>query len=109
MTPFSSVQLMSLVWGTLYDSQVIKTMPETYAPENEVTLGGKMRNLKYLAICCALLLGTFGIASAQENATITGTVSDSSGAAVPGATITVTQTKTGEARITQSSGAGLYT
>ncbi len=77
--------------------------------QNEVTLGGKMRNLKYLAILCVLLLGTFGIVSAQENASITGTVTDQTGAAVPGVTITVTQTRTGESRTTQSGGAGLYT
>src|SRR5271170_7969668 len=77
--------------------------------QNEVTLGGKMRNLKYLAILCVLLLGTFRIASAQENASITGTVTDQTGAAVPGVTITVTQNRTGESRTTQSGGAGLYT
>jgi len=67
-----------------------------------------MKHLKYLVSLCVLLLGTFAIATAQENATITGQVNDQSGASVPGATITITQTGTGETRTTQSTGAGLY-
>ncbi len=67
------------------------------------------RKLMCLGGLCALLLGAFAVASAQENGTITGQVTDSTGAAVPGATITITQTKTGETRTTDSSGAGLYT
>ncbi len=67
-----------------------------------------MRNLKYLVSVCVLLLGTFAIATAQENAAITGQVSDSTGAAVPGATITITQVSTGETRTTDSSAAGLF-
>ena len=52
---------------------------------------------------CAIVM-----ASAQENGTITGQVTDQSGAAVPGVTITVTHTSTGEVRTTQSSASGLY-
>jgi hypothetical protein len=48
------------------------------------------------------------IAGAQENATITGQVTDPSGAAVPGAAITVVRASTGEVRTTQSSGAGFF-
>ena len=67
-----------------------------------------MKHLKYLVSVCVLLLGAFAAANAQENATITGQVTDQSGAAVPGVTITITQTGTGESRTTQSTGAGLY-
>ncbi len=48
------------------------------------------------------------IAGAQENATITGQVTDPSGASVPGAAITVVRASTGEVRTTQSSEAGFF-
>src|SRR5579863_7304225 len=62
---------------------------------------------------CALgvALVTFScVASAwaQENAEIKGTVADPSGAVVPNATITITNTATGEVKTTTSHGAGLY-
>jgi hypothetical protein len=48
-------------------------------------------------------------ASAQEfRATISGTVNDSSGAAVPGATITVTETRTGTRSMVVSDSSGQY-
>src|SRR5439155_12383974 len=40
--------------------------------------------------------------------TLTGTVTDASGAAVPGATVTVKSEKTGEERIVKSNDAGVY-
>jgi hypothetical protein len=49
------------------------------------------------------------IAGAQENAAITGTVTDPSGAAVPNATITLTHQSTGTVRTGASDGAGLFT
>ncbi|HTV06754.1 MAG TPA: carboxypeptidase regulatory-like domain-containing protein, partial [Acidobacteriaceae bacterium] len=48
------------------------------------------------------------MAGAQENAAITGTVTDPTGAAVPNATVTVTHVATGIARTTQSNSDGLY-
>ena len=67
-----------------------------------------MRDLKNLCGICVLFLSTLAIASAQENGTITGQVTDPTGAAVPGVTITVTRANTGEVRTTQSSASGLY-
>jgi hypothetical protein len=72
------------------------------------SLGGKMNVVK-----CALgavLVASLCVASAraQENAEIKGTVADPSGAVVPNATITITNTATGEKRTTTSNGAGLY-
>ena len=67
-----------------------------------------MRDLKNLWRICVFLLGALAIASAQENGTITGQVTDRTGAAVPGVTITVTRTDTGEVRTTQSGASGLY-
>jgi protocatechuate 3,4-dioxygenase beta subunit len=67
-----------------------------------------MKGLKYLLSVIVLLLGAFAVATAQENATISGQVTDPSGAAVPNATITVTHATTGEERTTQSSASGFY-
>jgi hypothetical protein len=67
-----------------------------------------VRDLKNLCGICVLFLSTLAIASAQENGTITGQVTDPTGAAVPGVTITVTRANTGEVRTTQSSASGLY-
>jgi hypothetical protein len=47
-------------------------------------------------------------ASAQENAELKGTVTDPSGAVVPNATITITNTATGETKTATSNGAGIY-
>ena len=65
------------------------------------------QKLTYLCSICVFLLGAFAVSSAQQTS-ITGQVTDPTGAAVPGATITITQSGTGESRTTQSSAAGLY-
>ncbi|MGA8730826.1 MAG: TonB-dependent receptor [Terracidiphilus sp.] len=67
-----------------------------------------MRDLRNLCGICMLLLGSLAIATAQENGTISGQVTDQSGAAVPNVTITVTHETTGAVRTTQSSGSGFY-
>jgi hypothetical protein len=58
-----------------------------------------------VALLALLFVATAG---AQENASITGAVTDPTGATVPNAIITVTHISTGTARSTQSDGAGLY-
>jgi hypothetical protein len=58
-----------------------------------------------LAICFALLTAT---AHGQGTATILGTVTDPTGAAVPNATITITNMDTGFVRATTSNGTGNY-
>ncbi len=57
-------------------------------------------------LCAVLLLGPAALA--QENASITGTITDPSGAVVPNANITVTNTATGQTQNTQSNSSGLY-
>ncbi len=68
-----------------------------------------LRKVTHLCSICVFLLGALAITSAQENSSITGQVTDPTGAAVPGVTITVTLTSTGETRTTQSTGSGLFT
>ena len=66
---------------------------------------------KYLAICfafLAVLLVPAPRAWGQDNATITGTVADSSGAVIPNAAITLTNPATGQTRETVSNSTGNY-
>jgi len=59
------------------------------------------------AFSAAVLLAP--IAWAQENATITGSVLDPTGAVVPNVAITLTNVATGQARESASNGSGIYT
>jgi Carboxypeptidase regulatory-like domain len=54
-----------------------------------------------------LMLASAG-AFAQENAELTGRVKDASGAVIPNATVTITNTATGEVRSSTSNGTGLF-
>jgi hypothetical protein len=60
-----------------------------------------------LVICCLYLLNSSS-ARAQVSASMSGTVEDSSGAAIPVATITVTSLETGETRAVTTDEAGNY-
>src|SRR2546422_9923919 len=71
-------------------------------------LGRMTRQL--LSICIAILfMTTASFAQEIGGSTLNGTVTDPSGAAITNAKVTATQTTTGVARATQSSGAGAYT
>ncbi|HZD76473.1 MAG TPA: carboxypeptidase-like regulatory domain-containing protein, partial [Acidobacteriaceae bacterium] len=61
-------------------------------------------------LMCLCFLLTAGIASAQvDQGTITGTVTDNTGAIVPGAQVTLTATDTGLTLQAKSNGSGNYT
>jgi outer membrane receptor protein involved in Fe transport len=60
------------------------------------------------ALCLALLAFFTGMVSAQSTGTIQGTVTDASGAVVPGADITVTSQATNENHSLKSDSAGFY-
>ena len=57
------------------------------------------------AVLCLIACGAL---FAQSTSQISGTVKDSTGAAIPGAVVTVTQTDTGTVRTTASDAAGVY-
>jgi hypothetical protein len=61
-----------------------------------------------IVLCFALLAMCGATAIAQTTGTITGTVADQSGAAVPGATVTLKNTDTGLSRTTLTSETGKY-
>ena len=61
------------------------------------------------ALFCALLLMPLAMQAQQYSGTITGTVTDAQGAAVAGASVTVTNSGTNEAYNTTTSDQGVYT
>ena len=69
-----------------------------------------MRHFQFLlAAALAAVVLVAPSAQAQENATITGTVSDPTGAVVPNAAITLTNVATGQERQSTSNSNGIYT
>lgn len=68
-----------------------------------------MRQARYRFLLLPLLLVLASVAAfAQANSTVTGTVTDQTGAVVPGAKITLTDPATGTTKTTVSSSSGLY-
>src|SRR6185369_11986482 len=59
-------------------------------------------------ILLSLILPVTLHAQAAGTASVQGTVTDQTGAAVPGATVTLTQTATGTSRASTTDGAGVY-
>jgi hypothetical protein len=74
------------------------------APAKTPAWGSLMVWLAFAAMLFALTTAAWG----QDNATITGTVLDASGAAVPNAGISLTNTATGQVRQVTSNSAGVY-
>jgi hypothetical protein len=67
----------------------------------------RSRFLLAAAFCLVVLLAP--VAWAQENATITGSVLDPTGAVVPNVAITLTNVATSQARESTSNSSGIYT
>ena len=71
---------------------------------------GKTRSISLVLVVSVMCAGGVFPAHAQTGAgEITGLVKDQAGAAVPGATITVTETRTNVQRVAVSTGDGVYT
>ena len=66
-----------------------------------------MSPLRYLAVICVSLV-LAAPAFAQFNASIQGTVTDATGAVIPGAAVKVTNQATGVSTTSQTTGAGVY-
>jgi hypothetical protein len=67
-----------------------------------------MANKQRRALCVCVIALASTLAAQSFNATISGTVLDTSGAAVPGAQVTLSSLETGSVAKTESNGAGLY-
>lgn len=65
--------------------------------------------LRIVFVLVLIVLGSVGLFGQAETGTITGIVTDSSNAVVPGATVTVTSVGTGVTRSTTTASAGEYT
>jgi len=85
---------------------VIPTHPFQEIPSRQATIRNRWI---VIAICACLALLAPGIASGQASAGITGTITDTSGAVVENATVTVTNVGTTVSDKTVSSSAGTYT
>src|SRR5512142_1118519 len=66
-----------------------------------------LRRLLFVFLAGLVTLGSLAHAQ-SDNASITGTITDSSGAVVPGATVTITNEATGLARTVNSNDTGFY-
>ena len=62
--------------------------------------------VRYVFALAAVFLSLVSLAQAQSSATVLGTVSDESGAVVPGATVTLRSAETGQTRTTASAADG---
>ena len=68
----------------------------------------KLRRVAYLAFALLLTLFVAAGGRAQSTGSMTGTVSDSSGAAIPDATVAVTNTGTAQTRTVQTNASGVF-
>ena len=66
------------------------------------------RQCRYLLATLCVVLGVFATQGFAQEATLVGTVSDTTGAVVPSAAITITNTGTGQVRKLTSNDAGQY-
>ena len=64
--------------------------------------------MRYLLLLLVFLLSSFRLAAQATEGSILGTVTDSSGAAVPQATVRVTSVETGAERVFETSSTGEY-
>src|SRR6202034_2934885 len=74
-------------------------------------LRGYLKNASKIValLMCALIVCVFAVRAQQNTADIIGTVTDTSGAVVPAATVTLTNTGTNATQTAQSNGTGDYT
>ena len=85
--------------------------PVTFLRSNIDVFVAKLSLWKGLAVSAAIIAAMLAFAPAargQENATVTGTITDSSGAVVPNAKVELTNTATGVTRTVTSNSVGAY-
>ena len=84
----------------------MNSLSSTFA--GSIVVAPKNRSLRCLAVFFTLLLGVFLAQAVAQEATIVGTVTDPSGAAVPNVTITITNSDTGQVRKLSTNADGQY-
>jgi hypothetical protein len=85
----------------------MKSLSSTYAGSLALSLRDNFRRVAIACVACFLLAMLGNSAFAQE-ATIVGTITDPSGAAIPKVTITIVNTETGISRTVSSNSDGQY-
>src|SRR5215213_893469 len=73
-----------------------------------IRFGGAMKTRKFLALALMILIPVWTASAQSDRGSITGTVTDPSGAAVSGVKITATNLETGEVRDTVTNDEGIY-
>jgi hypothetical protein len=85
----------------------LERQPDKTRTSGQIGIGMAITGLFALLICSLLLLPS-GAFAQEFRATISGSITDPTGAVVPSASIMVTETQTGTINRTTSDGAGLY-
>lgn len=105
-------KLLSKLVGPLFSDVLISVNPEAMRAPSRVRWA-HAHSRSFAAIFAALLLAwcasPLHVRAQEFRGTISGTVTDSAGALIPGATITVTENSTGTVNHTTSDSAGEYT
>ena len=87
----------------------MKSLSPTYAGSLGLFVRGRnLRRLAIVALFTCFFLAVFATSAFAQEATIVGTVTDPTGAAVPNASITITNLETGLARTLTTSASGEY-
>ncbi len=87
----------------------MKSLSPTYAGSLGLFVRGRnLRRLAIVSLFACFFLAVFATSAFAQEATIVGTVTDPTGAAVPNASITITNLETGLARTLTTSGSGEY-
>jgi hypothetical protein len=89
------------------------TRPSGFVHTNQdsvgIRAGSRLHRVVLFALFGALLTAFTPALHAQFRASIQGTVTDTSGAVIPGATLTLTDTQTNQKRVQTSDASGVYT
>src|SRR6187401_1321556 len=109
MTPSRTVGHLVWAWPTPHSRGACSSSLSMLGSDFGENMTHRSRSVARLLTVVILLASWVVTGRAQTQGGITGTVTDSSGAAVPGATVTVTNTATRGTRNTTTNAAGLYT
>src|SRR3954469_4065698 len=108
MTPSRTVGHLVWAWPTPHIHGACSSSLSMLASDFGENMRHRSRSVARLLSVVILLASSVVTGRAQTQGGITGTVTDSSGAAIPGASVTVTNTATRGTRATTTNGEGLY-
>lgn len=108
--------MSSLLLGHSVAADMVKVVDDFFPAQqntcSDAHLGGKVKRLVMKAVIAAFAIPFFlspgTIVAQQATTSLSGTVTDSSGALVPGATVTITRTSTGQVQSTTTNARGEY-